>query len=460
MKRWLRLLGMLGLILLALVLGLAGGVLLDRQVWFAIAPPSNIPADATSNFQLMAEAWNVIQQIYVDRTALQPSLLTYGAISGMVDALGDTGHSRFLTPQMVKEQNNFTQGQFEGVGAEVQMKDGHVVIVAPIDDSPAQRAGLRPGEIILKVNGEDVTGLPLDQAVGRILGPAGTSVTLTILNPNTGRTQDVTLVRARIALHNVTWESLPGTKVAHVRIAAFSQGVTQDLQEALADIQQQGLTGLILDLRNDPGGLLDEAVGTASQFLKGGTVLLEKDAQGQTTPVAVQAGGVAPDIPMVVLVNGGTASAAEIVSGALQDAQRATLVGETTFGTGTVLGEFRLSDGSALLLATEEWLTPSGRVIWHQGISPDVIVSLPPDVAPLHPTAERDMTPAQLQSSGDVQLSRALDLLAGSGGAPQDKSTRTVTLASDGQMITLRVGEQFLLKLGDDYDWAVRVVVQ
>jgi carboxyl-terminal processing protease len=187
----------------------------------------------------------------------------------------------------------------------------------------------------------------------------------------------------------------------------------------LADIQQQGLTGLILDLRNDPGGLLEEAVGTASQFLKGGNVLLEKDAQGQTTPVAVQSGGVAPDIPMVVLVNSGTASAAEIVAGALQDAHRVTLVGETTFGTGTVLGEFRLSDGSALLLATEEWLTPSGRVIWHQGISPDVMVPLPLDVAPLHPRVERDMTPAQLQSSGDVQLLRALDLLTGSGGVPQ-----------------------------------------
>jgi carboxyl-terminal processing protease len=411
MKRRLRGLGVLGLIFLVLILGLAGGVLLDRQVLFAVTSPSGIPADAVSDFRLMAEAWNVIQQDYVDRTALQPRRLSYGAISGMVDALGDTGHSRFLTPQMVQEQYDFTRGQFEGVGAEVQMKDGHVVIVAPIDDSPAQRAGLRPSDIILKVNGEDITGLPLDQAVGRILGPAGTSVTLTILNPDTGRMRDVTLVRARITLHHVTWQRLPNTTVAHVRIAAFSQGVTQDLQQALTEIHQGGLTGLILDLRNDPGGLLDEAVGTASQFLRSGNVLLEKGAHDQVAPVPVQSGGVALDIPMVVLVNGGTASAAEIVAGALQDAHRATLVGEKTFGTGTVLNEFRLSDGSALLLATEEWLTPSGRVIWHQGLSPDLVVTLPPDAALLLPAVERDMTPDQLQSSGDEQLLQALELL-------------------------------------------------
>ena len=220
-----------------------------------------------------------------------------------------------------------------------------------MDGSPAQKAGLRPSDIILKVDGESVAGLPLDQVVSRILGPAGTSVVLTIMDPDTGRTRDVTIVRAHIKIQNVTWQRLPGTTVAHVRIAAFSQGVTEDLRGALEDI------------------------------------------------------------PLVVLINGGTASAAEIVAGALQDAQRATLVGETTFGTGTVLNEFRLSDGSALLLATEEWLTPGGRVIWHQGISPDKMVSLSSGVAPLLPEAEREMTAAQLQASEDAQLLQALELL-------------------------------------------------
>jgi len=415
MKRRLRGLGVLGLIFLVLVLGLAGGVLLDRQVLFAITPPSGIPADAVPNFRLMAEAWNTINQVYADRQAIQPERLTYGAIGGMVDALGDIGHSRFLSPEMLQMQHNLTRGEFEGIGAEVQMKDGHVVIVAPMDGSPAQQAGLRPGDIILKVDGNSVAGLSVIEVVGRILGPAGTSVTLTIMDPSTGRTRDVTIVRAQIMLQNVTWERLPGTGVAHVRIAVFSDGATESLKGVLAEIQQQeGITDLILDLRNNPGGLLSEAVGTASQFLRSGNVLLEKDAQGQVAPVPVRPGGVAPDMPMVVLVNGGTASAAEIVAGALQDAHRATLVGEKTFGTGTVLNEFRLSDGSALLLATEEWLTPNGRVIWHQGLSPDAVVTLPPDAAPLLPAVERDMTPDQLQSSGDVQLLRALDLFTGS----------------------------------------------
>jgi carboxyl-terminal processing protease len=197
-----------------------------------------------------------------------------------------------------------------------------------------------------------------------------------------------------------------------VRIAAFNRGVTEDLRKALTKIQQEGLTGLILDLRNNPGGLLDEAVTTTSQFLKSGNVMLEKNAVGKVKPVSVREGGVALAVPMVALINGGTSSGAEIVAGALQDAHRAMLVGEKTFGTGTVLEPFSLSDGSALLLATEEWLTPAGRVIWHQGISPDILASLAPEVAPLIPEKERGMTADHLQASRDAQLLKALDLLS------------------------------------------------
>ncbi|MEJ2736828.1 MAG: S41 family peptidase, partial [Anaerolineae bacterium] len=398
-------------VVLFLGVGLAGGIVLDRQVLARSLPPDNVPADATPSFQLMAEAWNIINQSYVDRPAVQAQALTYGAVGGMVDALGDTGHSRFLSPEMVQAQHDFTNGQFEGIGAYVEMKDGHVVIVAPMDGSPAQQAGLQPGDVILKVDGEDVVGLPIDQVVGRILGPAGTSVTLTILTPETGQSREVTLVRAQIALQNLFWQQLPGTQIAHVRIVAFSKGVTDDLRQALGEIQQSGLTGIILDLRSNPGGLLSEAVGTASQFLVTGNVLLEKDAQGEITPVAVQEGGLAPTLPLVVLTDAGTASASEIVSGALQDAGRALLVGETTFGTGTVLNEFDLSDGSSLLLATEEWLTPEGRLIWHHGIVPDVQVALPQGTAPLLPQAEAGMTEEQVRNSGDAQLLRALELL-------------------------------------------------
>jgi carboxyl-terminal processing protease len=338
--------------------------------------------------------------------------MTYGAISGMVESLGDTGHSRFLTPELVKQERNFSKGELEGIGAEVQMKNNQLVVVAPLDGSPAQRAGLKPGDIILKVNEEDVSGLPLEQAVSRILGPPGSTVRLTILNPNTGRTLGIAIVRERITLHSVDWMRLPDTSVAHVRIAAFNKGVTNDLRRTLLAIQEEGISGLILDLRNNPGGLYEEAISTGSQFLSRGNVLLEKDASGKITSVPARPGGVALTLPMTVLINGGTSSGAEIIAGALQDAHRAELIGEKTFGTGTILESIPLSDGSALMLATTEWLTPAGRVIWHQGITPDLLIPLPPEISPLIPEKERGMTGEKLRASGDEQLLKALDLLS------------------------------------------------
>jgi len=204
---------------------------------------------------------------------------------------------------------------------------------------------------------------------------------------------------------------LPGTKIAQLRIAAFDKGVAATLHKTLIEIKKQPVTGVALDLRNDPGGLLDEAVDSASQFLKQGNVLLVKNARGIETPVPAKAGGQATEIPLVVLVNGGTASGAEIVAGALRDAHRASLVGETTFGTGTVLRQFKLSDGSALLLAIEEWLTPSGEAIWHKGIMPHVLVALAPGASPMFPETEQGLTVEQLQDSGDAQLLEALKLL-------------------------------------------------
>lgn len=397
--------------LVSLVLGLIGGAILSCHVLMAFTPSDKIPPQAEANFKLIAEAWNTIERIYVDRKAINPQQMTYGAISGMVDALGDTGHSRFLTPEMLKQERNLARGRFEGIGAEVQMKNGQLVIVAPIDGSPAQKAGLKAGDIILKVDDQVVSGLPLSQAVERVSGAAGTQVKLTILNPKTTTTRDITLVRASITVRNVTWQRLPGTSVVDLRIATFSTGVTKDLRNALLAVEKEGITGLILDLRNNPGGLFDEAVSAASQFLSTGNVLLEKNAAGKTHPVPVKSGGVATSLPLVVLINGGSSSGAEIVAGALQDAHRAKLIGEKTFGTGTVLQTFSLSDGSALMLAIEEWLTPDGHVIWHHGITPDVVVSLPPDATPIIPTTEKELTAEELHKSKDVQLLRALDLL-------------------------------------------------
>ena len=402
----------MGTALLAVALGVAGGLITGCHSWVASPSSGTIASRAEPDFQLMAEAWNTIQRVYVDRKGTNPQLITYGAISGMVDSLGDTGHSRFLSPKMVRQETNRIRGNLEGIGAEVQKKYNQLTIVAPLDGSPAQKAGLKPGDVILKVNGEEVSDLPLEQAVSRILGPAGTPVQLTLFTPSTGETREMTLVRAKIVLRNVTWHFLPGTRVVHLRIASFSSGVSTALKEALMTIQPQRPAGMILDLRNNPGGLFDEAVGVASQFMDKGIVALERDAAGKITPFPVKSGCLAPSLPLVVLVNGGTASAPEIVAGALQEAGRAKVVGEKTFGTGTVLEKFSLSDGSALLLATEEWLTPSGRTIWHQGIRPDVIVPLPAEVLSLFPEAEKGMTEGELKASRDEQLSRALDLLS------------------------------------------------
>jgi carboxyl-terminal processing protease len=224
---------------------------------------------------------------------------------------------------------------------------------------------------------------------------------------------DYKLTRAHITLNNVVWQQLPGTTIADIRLAAFSQGVSEDLQRALSEAAQQHITGIVLDLRNNPGGLLSEAVGVTSQFVVTGNVLLEQDAHGNITPVSVQHASQVTKLPMVILIDEGTASAAEITAGALQDAQRAQLIGDTTFGTGTVLNEFNLADGSAMLMAVQEWLTPSGRVIWHKGITPDVSITLGRDTAPLTPEAQKGMTAAQVRASGDAQLLKGIELLTG-----------------------------------------------
>jgi carboxyl-terminal processing protease len=396
-----------------LVLGFVVGITLDRA-----AAEGFGSLDAAADFRLIPEAWKIIQDVYVDRAAVQPQALSHGALSGMVDALGDTGHGRFLSPEMVKALRKLQQNKLEGVGAEIQIKAGHVVVVAPLDDSPAQRAGLRSGDVILRVAGHDVAGLPPDQVVARISGNPGTSVTLTILNPSSGQSREVALVRASITVHGVTWQQSPGTGVAHLRIASFGRGMTADLRAALAQIRRSGLSRIVLDMRNNPGGLLEEAVGAASQFLAGGNVLLVKDAHGKIKPIPVKPGGAATTIPLAVLVNGGTASAAEIVAGALRDANRAKLVGVRTIGTGTVLNEFPMSDGSALLLAVEEWLTPAGRVIWHRGITPEIVVELPPGTSQIFPQEERGMTATQLNDSRDTQILTALELLSPPGVSP------------------------------------------
>ncbi|MGA7981249.1 MAG: S41 family peptidase [Chromatiaceae bacterium] len=369
----------------------------------------------------MALAWNLIDARYVDRQAIKPDKMTYGAISGMVDALGDTGHSSFLTPEMVGLAQDVSTGNFAGIGAEIGVKKGQVVIVSPIDGTPASRAGLRPGDAILKVDGQTVVSLSLADVVGRIRGPVGTPVTLQILSPNAERPKEVTLVRAEIPIDTVHWAMIPGTRQADVRISSFSKGTTSALSTALAQAKQAGTTGVVLDLRDDPGGLLEEAIGVTSLLVAQGNVLEDRDRAGKITPVPVEPDRQLWRGPVAVLINGGTASAAEIVAGALRDNRKSALIGEKTFGTGTVLQQFPLPDGSALLLAVGEWLTPAGESFWHKGLEPTIKVALAEDTLPLTPVAMRDLTPGELRKSHDGQLLAAtawLDKQTSSGRQP------------------------------------------
>jgi carboxyl-terminal processing protease len=403
-----------------LAVAFLAGFTVERSLGTQDPPPRS--SLVALNDSLIREAWNVIEQNYVDRPAVQSESLTYGAIQGMVDALGDTGHSRFLTPRMVQSERSLLRGSYVGVGLEIAMKNGRATIVAPMDGSPAFAAGLHSGQQIIKVEGRDISQLPIDQLAQEIMGPAGSTVTLSILDPRAGTTFDVPLVRTEIRVNNVSWQLIPGSRFADLRIAAFSEGVTAGVKSALEEIQRQGLQGAVLDLRNNPGGQLSEAIGVASQFLSSGEVLLERDARGGVRPDHVIPGGVALSLPLVVLIDGGTASAAEIVAGALQSQDRASLAGETSFGTGTVLQIFRLSDGSQILLAVEEWLTPQGTTIWHKGITPGTLIELKPDAEIMTPSSLRDLTRDAFLSGGDLQLIKAVEMLSKKT-APSGRST-------------------------------------
>lgn len=396
------------LLLITAVIFFAGGVAFDR---FALRG-LGFGGESGLDTDLLQEARTVIQRNFVIQDAATDERLQTGALAGMVDILGDTGHSRFMTPAMVVEQRNYTAGEFEGIGAYVEMRDGFVTVVSPIDNSPAQAMGVRPGFIVLEVDGEDMTGMGLQEVIDRIIGPAGTEVTITFFDPEASEEVVLTIERARIELQNVTWAMLPDTTLAHVRISGFSRGVGDDLAAAIDAAEAQGATGIVFDLRNNPGGLLDEAIRVAGQFLPRETVVvLRQDAQGAIREEATANDGEPTALPVAVLINQGSASASEIVSGALQDHQRARLVGETTFGTGTVLNEFPLSDGSAILLATEQWLTPDGRVIWREGIMPDELVELSGPVSLVAPETSGELTAEGLAASGDLQLLRAVELL-------------------------------------------------
>lgn len=366
--------------------------------------------DQPSEFEVFWQVWNIVHNNFVDRAVLNNVDLTYGAVNGLINALGDEGHTRFLTPEQARRQRTDISGKFFGIGAQVGVKDGLPVIIAPLEGAPAEKAGVKAGDIILEVDGEDVTSWPLNDIVDRIRGEKGVPVNLTLFRPDTSESLEITIVRDEVSLTAATWALVPDSDVAVIRLNQFSANLKDEMLAAIEAAREAGATRLVIDVRNNPGGLLDQAVEVTSQFLSGGNVLIQEDAEGNRELFPVKEGGAAQDIPIVVLINRGSASAAEIFAGAIQDHKRGTLVGETTFGTGTVLQPFRLEDGSALLLGTSQWLTPEGRLIRKHGIEPNVEVEMSMAADMVTPSVLKDMTRAELLQSEDIQLLKALEL--------------------------------------------------
>jgi len=385
------------------------GVMFGRSGIFN--PPIARAADQPAEFDVFWQVWDLAHDFFIDRDALDSTRLTYGAINGLVQALGDEGHTRFLTPEEMARQSTEVSGKFYGIGAQVGMEDGFPVIVAPLDGSPAEQAGVQAGDIIMKVDGEDVSTLPLDELIDKIRGEEGTEVVITFFRPDTRESLEISIIRGEIKLDAATWTMIPGTDVALIRMTQFSANLNDEVVADVAEARAAGATALVVDVRNDPGGLLQQAIDVTSQFLTGGNVLLQEDADGTRIAYAAKPDGVVTDLPLVVLINRGSASSAEIFAGAIQDHERGILVGETTFGTGTVLRPFSLSDGSAILLGTSQWLTPKGRLIRKQGIEPDIVVEVPAGRNLLTPLELRGMTLAELLTSEDAQLLEALKVL-------------------------------------------------
>lgn len=414
MERRRRAIGFGALIAAVLIATLLTGVVIGRA-GAAVAGDGTPTASgsATGELALISEAWDTIHREYVDRANLDDRALAYGALSGMAQAVGDTGHTAFLTPEELQARHNELAGSYVGIGVRVEAaEDGRPRIVGVFDGSPAQAAGILLGDVISAVDGRTSTGVAMDTVLGWVRGEAGTEVKVSLQTGGTGPERTLAITRADVPVAPVSWTMVPGGRTAFLRLEQFSTGAADQVVTALKAIREAGADRLVLDLRGNPGGYVNEAVGVASQFISSGDVYVERDASGHETHHAVSPGGVAVDLPLVVLVDAGTASSSEIVSGALQDAKRATVVGVRTYGTGTVLGEFPLRDGSALRIGTVEWLTPNGRRIWHAGITPDLVVTRAADVAPTIPDDVRGMTPAAVDAMKDPQLLKALEIVS------------------------------------------------
>jgi carboxyl-terminal processing protease len=414
-----------GLVIALLALNLAIGA----QIYLSSAHATDVKDAADPNMELFDEVLDKVRNEYVDGKNLTYRELVYAALKGMVAKLDP--HSEFMDADNYRQLQDDTEGQFGGLGLVVAMKDNFVTVVAPMDDSPGFRAGILSGDRIVKMEGKSVEKTPLEDAVKQLRGEPGTSVTITIQRPSSGLVKDFKLTRAVIQMDMVKDINgkkefpLDENKIGYVRITQFGDQTGDELEDGLQKLKGQRMKALILDLRENPGGLLDEAVNVCGKFLPRGQLVVTTEGRNPRENSVLRAGGSGDElkgVPVVVLVNLGSASASEIVTGCLQDLHRAIILGERTFGKGSVQTIFPLDDGSALKLTVAKYYTPSHKVIHEHGITPDIIVPMsdaeeaamivkraPGGIESL--ASENDRI--RVKDAHDVQLDRAEDLLKG-----------------------------------------------
>jgi len=345
-------------------------------------------------FEPFWETWNYVIDQYVDQPVDQ-TVMMRGAITGMLESLGDP-HTSYMDPEMFRQQNTPLQGEYEGIGAWVDVTGEYIIIISPMPNSPAEEQGLKPDDQVIAVDGEDMTGIEGNLVLRRILGEAGTDVTLTIFRSSTNETFDVTITRQKITIPSVTGEMLEDD-IAYIQLINFGEKTHQDLRNILKDLLKQKPVGIILDMRNNGGGYLNTAIDVASEFVSQSPIMYEEFGDGERITYKAKPNGLATEIPLVVLINEGTASASEITAGAIQDYGRGVLVGKTSYGKGSVQNWVALqNDQGAIRVTIARWLTPNERQINALGLAPDY---------------EIEITEEDIEAERDTQLEKAIELL-------------------------------------------------
>jgi carboxyl-terminal processing protease len=390
------------------ILTFVSGVYVGGGAPFVDASTSLESSEAYATFE---QVWSNIQDYYVDPDSINQDELIYGATRGMVEAVGDTGHTVFIDPDQAASMDVNLTGEYIGIGIEFDFTGALPRVVVVMPESPAETAGLLPGDIVSEIDGVDVWGLSNEEMSGLFYGDAGEEITLRIERDGE-RTFNVTLERAKIEIDPVRWWMIDGT-IAHLYLYEFTTGAAVELAQAIEEAKAAGAQAFILDLRNNGGGLIDELKAVVSLFLPSGTpIYLEEDREGNRSTVSVQ-DGTEFEYPLVVLVNRGTASSAEITAAAIAEAGVGTTIGETTYGTGTGLAIIPMDDGSYLFLGVVLWLTPSGEQIWKVGYEPEIEVRLLDPVDRIRPDDGGALDRATLNASADTQLQAAVATLKG-----------------------------------------------